>query len=73
MVEKYLMKTFKYSKNYILHMINFLDNKNLIIGLVIAFIVYMILKGSGKRDKEFEKEYNEILYSDKYKVKGQFD
>lgn len=54
-------------------MINILENKNLIIGLVVAFILYLLLRSGPKRDKEFEKEYNEILHSDKYKAKGQYD
>lgn len=54
-------------------MINLLENKNLLIGIAVALILYFWIKSSPKKDKEFEKEYREILYSDKYKAKGQYD
>lgn len=53
-------------------MISLLENKNIIIWITAAILFYLLLKSMGKRDREFEKEYNEILYSDKYKAKGQY-
>ncbi|MFO8015594.1 MAG: hypothetical protein R6U32_00670 [Candidatus Woesearchaeota archaeon] len=35
--------------------------------------VLLLRKLWGKRDDEFERMYNEILTSDKYKVKGRFE
>lgn len=49
-----------------------LENKNIVIGLVIAFIVYLLIKSLSRKDKGFEKEYKEILNSDRHKVKGQY-
>ncbi len=53
-------------------MIDILDNKNIIIGAAVAIFLYILLKSAGKKDKDFEREYNEILNSDKYKAKGQY-
>ena len=53
-------------------MINILENNNIIIGAIVAIFLYLILKSAGKKDKDFEREYNEILNSDKYKAKGQY-
>ncbi len=53
-------------------MINFLEDKNIIIGVIVAVFLYILLKSAGKKDKDFEREYNEILNSDKYKAKGQY-
>lgn len=35
--------------------------------------LYLLYKLFNKPNKEFQKEINEILTSDKYKVKGQYD
>lgn len=51
-------------------------NKIILIGIYAAVALYflyrMLFKKSPFRD-EYERVYNEILNSDKYKVKGQYD
>ncbi len=49
------------------------SNNKVIIGVFVAiFIAYLITKKK-KQPSTFDKEYQEILTSDKYKVKGQYD
>lgn len=50
----------------------FSDNK-VIIGVFVAMLIAYLLTRKKKQPSEFEKEYSEILNSDKYKVKNQFD
>lgn len=51
-------------------------NKTILISVYVAIVLYflyrILFKKSPFRD-EYEKLYNEILNSDKYKVKGQYD
>ena len=54
-------------------MINIFENSNIIIGVAIALVAYVLIKSTSKKDKKFEKEYHEIINSDKYKTKGQYD
>ncbi len=54
-------------------MINLFDNKNFLIGAVLIIIIYFMLKSGSKKDKRFEKEYHDIIHSNKHKAKGQFD
>ena len=51
-------------------------NKTILIGiyaLVGLYMLYKIFFRKNPYQDEYEKLYNEILNSDKYKVKGQFD
>lgn len=44
------------------------------IGLVaVAFIIYKILSPKKSYEEDIEKELDEVVSSDKYKVKGQYD
>ncbi len=54
-------------------MIELLNNKNVLLGIILAIILYFVLFGKNKKNIKFEKEYNEILSSEKYKVKGQYE
>ncbi len=49
----------------------------LVIGVVIFFIAYILFRiffnYLSNRESEYEKKLNEILVSDKYKVKGRHD
>lgn len=54
-------------------MINILEDKNFLIGAIAIVIIYFMLRSGSKKDKSFEKEYYDILNSNKYKAKGQFD
>mgnify|MGYP001611222378 CR=1 FL=1 len=54
-------------------MIDLLGNKNFLIGAVLIVVFYFMLKYGSKKDKNFEKEYHDIVHSNKYKAKGQFD
>ncbi len=56
-------------------MIEFLQNKYLIYGLgaVIMLILWKIFVGKDNSSEMLAKEYNEVLRSEKYKVKGQHD
>lgn len=67
-----------YEKIYIVliycnNMIEFLNNKNVILGIILAIILYFLLFGKNKKNLQFEKEYNEILTSEKYKVKRTYE
>lgn len=55
-------------------MIELIYNKWLWIGagIVVAFIVYRLFS-KDKTTQILETEYSEIINSDKYKVKGQYD
>jgi len=47
-----------------------------IIGFIFVFVAYLIIKAYfafSQREKIVENEINEVLNSDKYKVKGQYD
>lgn len=48
-------------------------NKDILIWVVIIIILYAMFKLMNKPDKDFEKEIEDILNSDKNKVKGQYD
>ena len=51
-------------------------NKTILIGiyaLVGLYILYKLFFRKSPYQDEYEKLYNEILNSDKYKVKGQYD
>ncbi len=51
-------------------------NKSIIIGIYVVIGVYMIYKlffNKIKPQNDYERCYNEILTSDKHKVKGQYD
>ncbi len=37
------------------------------------YILYKIFFGKSPYQEEYEKLYNEVLHSNKYKVKGQYD
>ncbi len=56
-------------------MIEFLQNKYLLYGLgaVIILVLWKIFVGKDESAEIVTKEYNEVLKSDKYKVKGQHD
>lgn len=51
-------------------------NKTILIGvyaLVTLYILYRIFFRKNPYKDEYERLYNEVLNSDKYKVKGQYD
>ena len=49
-------------------------NKYLLIGFGVFFsLLYLKFRFFSKRYDDYDRLYNEILESDKYKVKGQFD
>ncbi len=48
-------------------------NKEMLIGLGVIIILYSLFKMMNKPSEEFDKEVDDILNSDKYKVKGQYD
>ena len=51
-------------------------NKSVIIAIYIGvgiYILYKLLFKKTKFEEDYEKLYNDILTSDKYKVKGQYD
>ncbi len=49
-------------------------NKYIFIGLgAVAFLWYLKIRFFNKKTDEYDKLYNEILTSEKYKVKGQYD
>lgn len=51
-------------------------NKSVIIAIYIGvgiYILYKLLFRKTKFEEDYEKLYNNILTSDKYKVKGQYD
>lgn len=54
---------------------NLLQNKFVLIGgaLLLAAIAYKLFFSKDEASKIVEREYDEILKSDKYKVKGQYD
>ncbi len=41
--------------------------------LAFSFIMYRLLSPKKSYDEDIEQEFNEVLSSDKYKVKGQYD
>ena len=51
-------------------------NKTILIGVYVAVSLYILFKlffGKNPYREEYERLYNEILTSDKNKVKGQYD
>lgn len=51
-------------------------NKTILMGvyaLVALYILYRLFFKKSPYQEEYERLYNEILTSDKYKVKGQYD
>ena len=51
-------------------------NKTILIGVYVIiglYIIYKLFFGKNPYQDEYEKLYNEILTSKKYKVKGQYD
>lgn len=51
-------------------------NKTILISVyvvIVLYILYKVLFKKGPFRDEYEKLYNEILTSNKYKVKGQYD
>ena len=49
-------------------------NKYIVIGLgTFLFLWYLKFRFFTKRNDDYDKLYDEILNSDKYKVKGQYD
>lgn len=46
-----------------------------IFAFIIALVLYWIISSKGKKksESEFDKYYEDIINSDKYKVKGQYD
>ena len=56
-------------------MIELLNNKLALIisALLGIFIIYKFLNRKSNDDVDLENEYNDILKSDKYKVKSQYD
>ncbi|MFO7710746.1 MAG: hypothetical protein R6V53_03215 [Candidatus Woesearchaeota archaeon] len=47
-------------------------NLMVIVGLIGA-IVYLRLQRKNKQESQFQQFYNEVLTSDKYKVKGKYE
>ena len=46
----------------------------IVAGIVIAaYILYKSFLGTGKLEREYDVQYNKILTSDEYKVKGQYE
>jgi len=56
-------------------MIELLNNKWIWIlaGSITALVAYKLFFSKNKDIDNLEKEYSEVINSDKYKVKGQFD
>ena len=51
-------------------------SKTIMIGIYVAvglYILYRLFSRKNPYQEEYEKMYNDILNSDKYKVKGQYD
>ena len=53
-------------------------NKTVLIGIWIAVGIYLLYKyllnsKTSEKKSNFEKDYNKILSSEEYKVKGQYD
>jgi len=51
-------------------------NKTILISIYVLIGLYLLYKVFFRKDpykKEYERMYNEILNSNKYKVKGQYD
>lgn len=48
-------------------------NKELFIGIGVIIILYTLFRLMSKPDEEFDKELDDVLNSDKYKVKGQYE
>ena len=51
----------------------FFSSNKVIIGVFVAIFIAYLLTRKKKQPSEFEKEYSEILNSDKYKVKNQYE
>lgn len=51
----------------------FLSNNKVTIGIFIAILIAYLLTRKKKQPSNFDKEYEDILKSDKYKVKGQYE
>ena len=51
---------------------DYLNLRNVIIGFFVGIILYSILKAIFRKPSGFEKEYNDILNSEKFKAKGQW-
>ena len=41
--------------------------------LVFAYLMYKVMVPKNAYEEDVEKEFNEVISSDKYKVKGQYD
>ena len=51
-------------------------NKTILIGIYVLVTLYLLYRLFFKKNpyqEEYERLYNEVLNSDKYKVKGQYD
>lgn len=51
-------------------------NRTITMGIYVVLIIYILYRIFLRRNPnqdDYEKKYNEILNSDKYKVKGQYD
>ena len=51
-------------------------NRTIMIGIYVAvglYILYRMFSRKNPYQEEYEKLYNDILNSDKYKVKGEYD
>ena len=75
--EKYAdLKIFQNFK-YLLINSYVMEISRLLIGIVYVligtYILYVLFLRKNPHQKEYERLYNEIINSDKYKVKGQFD
>ena len=59
-----------YVVGYIIKMI---INKEFLIVIGVGIALYSLFRLLNRTDKNFDKEIDEILNSDKHKVKGQYD
>lgn len=67
------MQKFIYSENIALNMIDMFSKETIIIAVLI-FVSFFIFRWLfNEPDKSFDKEIEEILHSDKYRVKGRFE
>jgi len=48
-------------------------SQNIFIGIGIVILLYAILRLFHRKDDSIDKEIDDIINSDKYKVKGQYD
>ena len=44
-----------------------------VIGIVLIALVYFLTRQRKPKETEFQRAYQDILHSDKYKVKGKFE